>query len=72
MAVVVSFNDDGTINEIVVEKGDMEDTSPAGEVLPKLIEEAKRANSADIDGVAGATFTSDGFKRALAAAIASK
>lgn len=72
LAVVVSFNDDGTINEIVVEKGDMEDTSPAGEVLPKLIEEAKRANSADIDGVAGATFTSDGFKRALAAAIASK
>ncbi|MGL5210487.1 FMN-binding protein [Cetobacterium sp.] len=38
-------------------------------VLPKLIEEAKIKNSADIDSVAGATYTSDVFKKALKAAL---
>ena len=41
-----------------------------GPALPKLISQAVAANSAEIDGASGATMTSDGFREAVAAALA--
>ena len=35
------------------------------DALPKLVEEAKKANSAEIENVSGATVTSEAFKAAL-------
>ncbi len=70
--VSVVLAEDGSIADIIVEKGDMEDTSPVGEALPDMIERAKTVGSADIEGLAGATFTSNGFKTALAAALENK
>ncbi|MER5600044.1 FMN-binding protein [Streptomyces sp. NPDC002265] len=37
--------------------------------VPKLITETLQAQSADIDTVSGATFTSDGYRKSLQAAI---
>lgn len=37
--------------------------------LPKLVEQAVAANTANIDGASGATMTSDGFRAAVAAAL---
>lgn len=38
--------------------------------LDKLIQNAIAANSAEIDGASGATMTSDGFREAVAQALA--
>lgn len=40
------------------------------EAMPLLVQEAIRAQSAQVDGVSGATFTSDAFKESLSAALA--
>ncbi|MEV6350894.1 FMN-binding protein [Actinoplanes sp. NPDC051851] len=37
--------------------------------LPVLVEETLAAQSADIDGVSGATYTSDGYKQSLQSAL---
>lgn len=36
---------------------------------PVLVEQALSAQSADVDGVSGATYTSDGFRRSLQSAL---
>lgn len=41
----------------------------AGPAIPKLQTQALKAQSADIDGVSGATLTTEGFKKSLAAAL---
>ncbi len=50
--------------------GDKETPAIGGAALPKLEEQVKAAGSADIDGVSGATMTSNGVKAAVAAALA--
>ena len=63
---------DGKITDIAVlaapdrDRRDQEINSYA---LPILREEALRAQTAQIDTVSGATYTSDGFRRSLQAAI---
>lgn len=56
MTVTVSG---GAISDISYE--DEETTTIGGAALPKLVEEAVAANSADIDAVSGATDTSSAF-----------
>ncbi|MDE1919134.1 MAG: FMN-binding protein [Patescibacteria group bacterium] len=41
-----------------------------GQAMPLLTQEAIRAQSAQVDGVSGATFTSQAFAESLAAALA--
>ncbi len=41
-----------------------------GQAMPLLIQEAIQAQSAKVDGVSGATFTSQAFKQSLASALA--
>lgn len=58
------------IKDIVVdEHGETEGIG--ADALPKLVEAAKEANSADIDDVSGATVTSEAFKAALKEAMES-
>lgn len=52
-------------NAIIPESSDI--GAPA---LDKLIQNAIAANSAEIDGASGATMTSDGFREAVAQALA--
>jgi hypothetical protein len=49
--------------------GNREDRQINSYALPQLREEVLAAQSADIDGVSGATVTSDGYKRSLQAAL---
>ena len=50
--------------------GDKETPAIGGAALPKLQEQVKAAGSAGIDGVSGATMTSNGVKAAVADALA--
>ncbi len=56
--------DGETIKDIVVDEH-KESDGVGADALPKLVEEAKKANSADIENVSGATVTSEAFKQAL-------
>ena len=60
---------DGKITDCTL-AGDKETPAIGGAALPKLAEQVKAAGSADIDGVSGATMTSNGVKAAVAAALA--
>ena len=60
---------DGKITDCTL-AGDKETPAIGGAALPKLAEQVKAAGSADIDGVSGATITSNGVKAAVAAALA--
>lgn len=62
--------EDGAITDVQVE-GDSETPEVGGAAIPVLAEQVKESQSADIDGVAGATFTSTAVKEATAAALAS-
>jgi len=60
---------DGKISAVeVVSHSESEDIGAAA--LPKLISQAVAANSAAIDGASGASMTSEGFRQAVAAALA--
>ena len=61
--------DDSTITDVTVEGPD-ETPTVGGAHLEELAEQIKTAQSAEIDGVSGATLTSTGVKEAAAAAIA--
>ncbi|WP_308652982.1 FMN-binding protein [uncultured Anaerococcus sp.] len=52
------------IKDIVVDEH-KESEGIGADALPKLVEEAKKANSAEIENVSGATVTSEAFKAAL-------
>lgn len=57
-----------TIKDITIdEEGETEGIGK--DALPKLVEAAKAANSAEIDNESGATVTSEAFKSALSEAI---
>ena len=69
-AVTVSITvDDNNITDVKV-TGDQETPTIGGAALEELAEQIKTAQSAEIDGVSGASLTSAGAKEAAAAAIA--
>ena len=68
MEVTVTIND-GKISDIVV-NSHAESSDIGAPALDKLIQNAIAANSAEIDGASGATMTSDGFREAVAQALA--
>ena len=59
----------GEISDIVV-NSHAESSDIGAPALDKLIQNAIAANSAEIDGASGATMTSDGFREAVAQALA--
>jgi FMN-binding domain len=62
----------GKITEITVlqqPKGNREDQQINSYALPQLREQVLTAQSANIDGVSGATVTSDGYRESLQAAL---
>ena len=60
--------DNGTITEAVIE-GEQETPDVGQAAFEQLAGQLKEANSAEIDGVSGATFTSNAVKEAAAAAL---
>ncbi|MCD7818455.1 MAG: FAD-binding protein, partial [Lachnospiraceae bacterium] len=60
---------DGKISDIVIDSHS-ESEDIGGAAFDGLIEKAIASNSADIDGASGATMTSDGFREAVADALA--
>ncbi|MCR5087977.1 MAG: FAD-binding protein [Oscillospiraceae bacterium] len=60
---------DGKISAVEVLSHN-ESADIGGPALPKLIDQAVAANSAAIDGASGASMTSEGFRQAVAAALA--
>lgn len=68
MEVTVTITD-GKISDIVV-NSHAESSDIGAPALDKLIQNAIVANSAEIDGASGATMTSDGFREAVAQALA--
>lgn len=69
-AVVVEITTDGNTLTDVKVIGDGETPAIGGAALEPLAEQIKEAQSAEIDGVSGATMTSNGTREAAAAAIA--
>ena len=67
--VVTLTTDSSSITDVKV-TGDKETPNVGGLYLETLADQVKRAQSADIDGVSGATLTSNGVREAAAAAIA--
>ena len=67
--VVTLTTDSSTITDVKV-TGDKETPNVGGLYLETLANQVKMAQSAEIDGVSGATLTSDGVREAAAAAIA--
>lgn len=68
MEVTVTITD-GKISDIVV-NSHAESSDIGAPALDKLIQNAIASNSAEIDGASGATMTSDGFREAVAQALA--
>ena len=68
MEVTVTITD-GKISDIVV-NSHAESSDIGAPALDKLNQNAIAANSAEIDGASGATMTSDGFREAVAQALA--
>lgn len=68
MEVTVTITD-GKISDIVV-NSHAESSDIGAPALDKLIQNAIATNSAEIDGASGATMTSDGFREAVAQALA--
>ncbi len=69
-AVVVTLTTDSSSITNVKITGDKETPNIGGTALEVLARQIKTTQSAEIDGVAGATLTSDGVREAAAAAIA--
>ncbi len=69
-AVVVELTVDANAITAVTVTGDKETPTIGGAHLEELAEQVKTAQSAEIDGVSGATLTSNGVREAAAAAIA--
>ena len=68
MITVLVTVENGTISEIEITSADGEDTaylSMAEDIIPKIIE----AQSADVDTVSGATFSSTGIRDAVSEAL---
>ena len=60
---------DGKISAVEIVSHN-ESADIGGPALPKLVDQAVAANTSAIDGASGATMTSNGFREAVAAALA--
>ncbi len=69
VALELTIGDNGGITNAVI-TGDGETPDVGGAAIPELANQILAAQSAEIDGVSGATVTSTAVKEALAAAIA--
>ena len=69
VTVEITVDDEGKITSATI-TGDSETPEVGGAALESLADQLVAAGSADIDGVAGATFTSTGVKEAAAQAMA--
>ncbi len=69
VALELTIGDNGGITNAVI-TGDGETPDVGGAAIPELANQILTAQSAEIDGVSGATVTSGAVKEALAAAIA--
>lgn len=58
-----------TVNVPVYPNGTMRDVQINSFALPELVQETVAANSASIDGVSGATYTSQGYVSSLQSAL---
>ena len=68
VAISVEFSENEIVSITVAENDETPEVG--GAALETLVASALESQSAEIDGVASATFTSDAFKSALASAIA--
>lgn len=68
--VTVSITVDASAITAVTSEGPDETESIGGAALAELDKQVLEKQAADVDGVAGATVTSDGYRDALTAAIA--
>ena len=66
--VVITVDESGAIADVAI-TGDSETPTVGGAALETLIEQIKEKQSADIDGVSGATLTSNAVKEATAKAL---
>ena len=66
--VTVNVGSNGGITDLTI-KGDQETPDVGGAAIPTLKQAALAAQSAEIDAVSGATFTSDAVKKALGEAL---
>ena len=67
--VTVEIGDKGGITDVVI-TGEGETPDVGGQAMPLLKQAILAAQSADVDSVSGATYTSDAVKTALASALA--
>ena len=67
--VTVDIGSNGGITDLTI-KGDKETPDVGGAAIPVLKQAILTKQNADVDGVSGATFTSDAVKTATAAALA--
>ena len=67
--VTVDIGSNGGITDVTI-KGDGETPDIGGAAIPVLKQAILEKQSADVDGVSGATFTSDAVKKATAEALA--
>jgi uncharacterized protein with FMN-binding domain len=58
------------VQVLAAPSGDPHSAQISQAVGPQLVEQALRTQSAQIDGVSGATYTSEGFRQSLQAALA--
>ncbi len=68
VTVKLTVDEDGKITDAEIEGAD-ETPAIGGAAIPKLVEQLTEAGSAEIDGIAGATMTSNAVKEAAADAL---
>ena len=69
IVATLTVESDGTVSDCKLE-GASETESIGGAALEELAKQVVAANSAEIDGVSGATLTTNGVKDAVSAALA--
>lgn len=69
VAVTVQDGSITAVDLVAMPSGDPHSNQITQVAGPMLVEQALGVQSADVDGVSGATYTSDGFRRSLQSAL---
>lgn len=69
VAATVTGGSLSDVDLLAVPTGDHHSAQISASAGPMLVEQALTTQSAEIDGVSGATYTSDGFRRSLQSAL---
>ncbi len=69
VAATVTSGSLSGIDVLAMPEGDHHSAQISASAGPTLVEQALATQSAEIDGVSGATYTSDGFRRSLQSAL---